>query len=109
MKANELRVGNWVNDESGAIPYQIRPQDFLPLALAQNEGKAKPITLTSEILHKAGFKQNGQFFNIRYLDYTFWTNRFSYKGKAIDNDIKYLHQLQNLYFAITGKELNIEL
>jgi len=23
--------------------------------------------------------------------------------------LKYLHQLQNLYFALTGKELNIEL
>jgi hypothetical protein len=30
-------------------------------------------------------------------------------GQFIPNDVKYLHQLQNLYFALTGEELNINL
>ena len=29
--------------------------------------------------------------------------------KGLMNGIKYLHQLQNLYFALTNRELNIKL
>jgi hypothetical protein len=117
MKANELRVGNWVNDESGAIPYQIRPQDFLPLSLPENEGKAKPITLTAEILVKAGFEEiyKSQMHTTFYKDkvnYYFWHQTArqyaDFMGNQYDN-IQNVHQLQNLYFALTGKELNIEL
>jgi hypothetical protein len=135
MKTNELRVGNWVNDESGAISYQIRPQDFLPLSLPENEVKAKPITLTPEILRKAGFVKydwmDGYFIKTKFGDLMiqFLTHRvclyftnvggdsqgMKMRGKRYvgnintTQNITYLHQLQNLYFALTGKELNIEL
>jgi hypothetical protein len=115
MKANELRVGNWVNDENGVIPYQIRPQDFLPLSLPENEGKANPITLTPEILLKAGFDKMdlGIFESNKYDIYLYYSkeaNGFLFKSRPDGGIIlKHLHQLQNLYFALTGKELKIEL
>ena len=135
MQANELRVGNWVNDESGTIPYQIRPQDFLPLALPENEGKAKPIMITAEILRKAGFTKyqwmDGYFIKTKFGDlmiqflthrvYLYFTNvggdsqGMNMRGKRYvgnintTQNITYLHQRQNLYFALTGEELNIQL
>ena len=108
MKANELRVGNWVNDESGAIPYQIRPQDFLPLSLPENEGKVKPIPLTLEILAKAGFDNfEDGWYSLFDFTWNIYDKVPMWMGVKIN--CHYLHQLQNLYFALTGKELNIEL
>jgi hypothetical protein len=31
----------------------------------------------------------------------------TYSGDNIDLDIKHVHQLQNLYFALTGEELEL--
>jgi hypothetical protein len=86
-----------------------------------------PIPLTPEILDKCGFgyKLNGFNHEFRrgkcegeYLDY-YLLNRHEpasyYKlihviGEVVLVDkIWYLHQLQNLYFALTGEELPINL
>ena len=72
---------------------------------------AKSIPLTEEWLLKFGFlKYKGD-------NKVFWLNDFEFKndlkwifwrGNILKN-IKHVHQLQNLYFALTNKELNITL
>lgn len=76
---------------------------------------AYPMPLTPEILEKCGFdKMNGHAPAIGAYDW-FDNGKFEtvhvYKNwiclKGVDSiPIKYLHQLQNLYYALTGEELN---
>ncbi|MGV8136506.1 MAG: hypothetical protein AB2L20_14955 [Mangrovibacterium sp.] len=76
-----------------------------------------PIELTEELLLKAGFEKIERE---SMLEYNVWANR---DGEEIlfqaddhfchsfiqteRNEIKSLHRLQNLYFALTGEELKI--
>jgi len=82
----------------------------------------KPIPLTEEILLKCGFKKDldGSFQKNDvsiFLDKRFKTNLYLQTNDSNRNfiwfgyecKIQHLHQLQNLYFALTGEELNIEL
>jgi hypothetical protein len=104
MKATEVRVGNWATNSNGDI-FQIDTGAFF--LLHQNkEWDIKPIILTEEWLLKLGFDINipyGWFYRGFKLN-----KNFSYEliGDAIK--IKYVHQLQNLYFALTGEELTIK-
>ena len=78
---------------------------------------AKPIELTEEILLKCGFeKKEFDYFILKYGNNECY---FSYKRNNLElcrnmqttasSKIKYLHQLQNLYFALTNQELTINL
>ena len=86
------------------------------------------IQITKEILLKIGFVEGNQCyknaFSIEILKTDFYLRRCSHDGfywgfnvseKQLDcelNDvqpIKYVHELQNLYFALTGKELDIKI
>lgn len=70
----------------------------------------EPIQLTEEILLKFDFDkiENGTYLNKFYVTivsgyFVFWiTDIYSVA-------IKYVHELQNLYFALTGEELEINL
>jgi hypothetical protein len=74
-----------------------------------------PIPLTEEWLLKFGFKESGRDINIIHwyngviylnsyeLDFNGYWLRY-YRGR-IHCKINYVHQLQNLYFALTGEEL----
>lgn len=75
----------------------------------------KGIPLTSEILEKSGFVniEKGGWLSrmpngiVKYrITGTFYEVMI---GEIIFSHIKHLHQLQNLYFALTGEELKIEL
>ena len=108
MKANELRIGNIVYpfddidlvDESTIIRdcIIIEPKDF------EDTNHLQPITLTEEWLVKFGVKRttgyNEKGIAMLYLktDYFEVECSFTY--------IMYIHSLQNLYFALTGEELN---
>lgn len=131
INANELRIGNWVklfNDDF----YKIH---VISKTVIQVEGgiiggevfkleHTKPIPLTPEILEKCGFRMyceksiktewdNNPRFSYQYLcknDRFIVTHTPSDDADrtfraANDLIVKYLHQLQNLYFALTGEEL----
>lgn len=70
------------------------------------EGMAEGIPLTPEILEKCGFVQtSAATFGNGIIGIYFGEGEYFYNhGKG-----KYLHQLQNLYFALTGEELNCPL
>lgn len=112
MNANELQIGNWIElKNSGFI--KIEADNIGDIV--NNEAIFEPIPLTPEILKKCGFVKkwldNGD--TIRCWDYEL--NEFHLHVLGDDmitfmtRKINYVHQLQNLYFALTGGELNIQL
>lgn len=122
--ANELRVGNWINIPECAINTKVKTIDTQRFAVERDNidlspgenvffyKSANPISLTPEILEKCGFeanKYNDEFkYGLLLLDC-----EYTDKGEfnVVFNDcklplaLKYLHQLQNLYYALTGEEL----
>jgi hypothetical protein len=47
------------------------------------------------------------FFNIRIVNGIFYYNPISEYFDSMKIEIKYVHELQNLYFALTGEEFKI--
>lgn len=75
-----------------------------------------PIPLTEGLLLKCGFVKADCFYYTYRCSFTLWYDNFndgSYNALSgtnhIARNIKYLHQLQNLYYALTGKELEVQL
>lgn len=111
MKANELRICNWFNEFGMPTQADGRFIDRLQNIELRNKIAIDitPIPLTPEILEKAGFvnKDLGNLsYNLAYGDGVCIS--ISFNGTWICY-LTYLHQLQNLYFALTGEELNISL
>lgn len=114
IKANELRLGNWVsNGEKNYTVDACSLYDTATLEYYPIEG----ILLTPEILEKCGFKgnankaikiKNGFDLVVDVFDWFAVINPKNYSS-CYTVDCKYLHQLQNLYFALTGTELEINL
>ena len=128
MITNELRLGNYIYWN---IPYKMETKTIHkvvlinektintnPISLGLDICDYLPIPLTEDWLIKFGFeKTDMDFYNITlpdkykvYLSCTMILGRFevcqSSYGFCVD--CKYVHQLQNLYFALTGKELTIK-
>lgn len=126
IKASELRIGNRLR------PRRVIDADSLPatgyaicaahIAYTEEDLNSDwdPIPLTPEILEKSGFKKvesvhGGEAFTINEvrflkegLDYTLVSEDDDhYAIDRIGKPFHYVHQLQNLYFALTGEELNI--
>ena len=125
MTAQELRIGNYVQDLVGA-PCRVRAINEGGISIKCGGYSAsvemfKPIELTEEVLLKCGFMKNASNDYV-ILDLFKLSLHYSY-GKPVgwmffiksldwiivnrQNSIKYFHQLQNLYFALTNKELEI--
>lgn len=122
MKAEELRIGNLVlqktsNEIRGVDYYDIMHGIKLddPRSLCEWNG-ISPILINEEWLKRFGFKKFWEWGGVYSLTIKnqFIEFRKPYKtGGLCANDqfvnkIKYVHQLQNLYFALTGKELQIK-
>lgn len=127
IQANELRIGNWISYNNNHVqvfelPYLIDIDEgkeaYLVNSVWLNEHK--PIPLTPEILEKCGFEKYTENTGAPINDdIEYWHNQFDVffdvHGALILKDFhfninrpKYLHQLQNLYFALTGTELNYQ-
>ena len=123
MKANELRIGNWVkwnyeeSSDGNAYPveYGYELDD-----IKNNPNIVKPIPLTEEWLEKFGFEQMKLYTG----DNCFVKEKFCVlcDGQLKNYDLRltfdsdqtirikldYVHSLQNLYFALTGEELQTD-
>jgi hypothetical protein len=113
---NEVRIGNWVEIEYSK---EVRYTTIQPSCFSVNIDKFYlPIPLDEDWLLKFGFEKSEELFRldkywvefrnfdscgIRVLFGCFQFQKI-YITKSVDT-IKYVHQLQNLYFAITGSEL----
>jgi len=130
MKAEELRIGNYYKCFDGTIDgyriHQIVLRDFAYIGDAGGDfGNYgfKPIPLTEEWLIKFGFEKKKHIYpdNSKSFDYWFnsWYVRFDidigiiiigrlhFQDYQYLDNIKHVHQLQNLYFALTGTELKL--
>ena len=118
MKETDLRIGNLVNYETlegDVLPNIIDWQDLKWLSEDEQSFNLahSPIPLTEEWLLKFGFKQDETYVSEQnpYLDYIKDEVRismpyFSFEyGDGAFMELKHVHQLQNLYFALTGTEL----
>ena len=116
MKAQELRIGNYVklflNHEDYDV-IQIKIDDLY--YINQKNGIYEPIPLTEEWLEKFGYEWSifhqawhrlGFVFDLSERGvmgyYMHMTKR---NNEIVCPEIIYVHQLQNLYFALTGEEL----
>lgn len=116
MDAKSLRLGNWVLVENdyeevvGINKYEITCRlDETSHGVNQSIKDIKPITLTEEWLIRFGFKLTNQIrdekvYSINgYMDVYVMNNKFSFEPTS--TFIKYVHQLQNIYFSLNEKEL----
>jgi hypothetical protein len=123
LKVNELRIGNLVShygfirrieaihakkkldDKHRIIEFENGVTDFLM--------NVKPIELTEEWLEKFGFQKiDGAFFKLSFLFYGIKVKDdigFHFKKGEFSIKLKYVHQLQNLYFTLVEEELKYEL
>lgn len=136
VTAEELRLGNWLysytifslDDGKAAKEGCISPfrVDLKTLQMIYEQPllvTMKPIPITPEILDKAGFHNypSGSIDrwkkNRLYIESSMWMkDQYRFKWENMDHTgstpitkIKFVHQLQNLYFALTGTELEINL
>jgi hypothetical protein len=104
MEARELRIGNLLITSSGTI---VEVTESTIRGVRLNYLDIKPIPLTEEWLLKFGFEDDNAFFKNRITLYKqdgiFWCDLL---WDCID--VNYVHQLQNLYYALTGEELTIK-
>lgn len=130
MKASELRIGNYLNGKQGPVAVsEIRENNRVKIhdnASSFTVGTCLPfIPLTEEWLLKFGFHLRDGFSNTFQLNvekHQYVCSEITYsekegllrfsngqvKGATLIPHIKYVHQLQNLYFALTGEELTLE-
>lgn len=114
MKPNELRIGNYVNVPHGniQIDHFIKDGCHFTDGCGGTFASLHPIHLTEEWLEKFGFKNfEKDGFRLKWdepmEEYSFIIK--SMQGCEVDcAGVRYVHQLQNLYFALTGKELEIK-
>lgn len=109
--ACELRIGNYVRfDDMCASNFHVL--DEVPKQEDELYIWIEPIPLTEEWLLKFGFEKKG----VNRTRWAFWEidlvedekGIYSFDESRIYIDIKYVHQLQNLYFALTNGELTYE-
>jgi hypothetical protein len=109
MKASELRIGNYVYFEDKLLKFDFE--------MGWNFDYIKPIPLTEEWLLKFGFEKKYQTFEFKGLNidgtvvhFSFdkWRSEYDIENcdyTEVPSDIQHVHQLQNLYFALTNEEL----
>ena len=122
IQANELRIGNYIKE--GFIR-AIYPHTQILTIEVSHYGSvrfvylylAEPIRLTFEIVEKCSFKEYPESSTLQIeseygCEIEFYDGVAKLKdldGGDVGKPILYLHQLQNLYFALTQTELIIKL
>lgn len=123
MKPEELRIGNWVCWPKEKQPNEVQWAHGHWLGVFQNNYPfPEPLPLTEEWLMKFGFKKQEDGDDVDDVHwYEITTNGITLvqgdkKGYLdvflLDHEegvrVQYVHQLQNLYFALTGEELTVK-
>lgn len=128
LKTTDLRIGNLLHSgtvvglaDNGEIKVYDGYSVFSSNSMSEQWRSEQPIELSSDILIKAGFevKKWGEIETIEYdiSDGIYLTKINENVASVVVLYAQgvevyrylYLHQLQNLYFSITGTELNITL
>lgn len=137
MNPTELRLGNFIDYEAtthiitslGESTCNSKWLGYPKDTYLHSYSELKPIVLTEEwFLKFKGFYKDGQYISIDVADYKYcfkyrdWAENWALyqeytdspdpnddgKKHPISFDYKYVHQLQNLYFALMGEELKMK-
>jgi hypothetical protein len=127
MEAKNLRIGNFVKDRENKViridfmEYQesgystkfgqrmfLGEEEVHPLT--EYTDYAIPIEITEECLLKFRFQKRPEFsvYGLinEYGRFSIWLDgRFMIESQVIPKKIKYIHDLQNIYFSLTDNEL----
>lgn len=134
IKASDLRVGNTLQYFIGedGCEWESTTLDWQDIKWAQEKNDNfnlvhKPIPLTPELLEKCGFEWETEKHSHLEMEtvaghlLTFYYDKGileSIQFYTVDSseayfhppdNFRFLHQLQNLYFALTGSELEVNL
>lgn len=127
MKAKELRIGNYVRHDNGNGAFTVEVVGITPKEVTVKYGpgvstitqeEITPLPLTVKTLLKCGFSEVGIYENVYHRgDYRIYLDREANDGLLkyetetyqIEIEVGGVHQLQNLYFALTGEELPVNL
>lgn len=115
MKANELRIGNYVFDINGNVTH-VESVISYGINLRAGDGNGiypddeieflKPIPLSEEWLdHLKDVEVNNSGTICSRGSSIFIGNGNATYDSMFKIDIQYVHELQNLYFCLTGEEL----
>ncbi len=127
MKVNELRIGNLVTEFHSEARITAIGLDYIStdrgITKINKPENITPIPLTEEWLLLLGFKKTitnypigdntefliGDNFELNQSNYLYYLSVEDERGNNnINVCVEYVNQLQNLYFALTGKELSIK-
>lgn len=112
MKANELRIGNWIYNENGQIVSVLATRIVL---CDDRRAIYKPIPITEEWLLKLNFTEvfEGHFESPNEMIIV------SFDPLKVSiicpmpwielEDCQFVHELQNLHFALSKTEINFDL
>lgn len=111
MKVTELRIGNFVKYQNAIIEVNYIIESSVGFGngikfLYEPSYQFEPIELTEEWLLKFAFEKKTHTFVKYPLSIKCQSKYFYYVKTRLE--IKYIHQLQNLYFALTNEELTIK-
>ena len=129
MEAKNFRIGNMIRlFTQDGYELEIRPLKASEIFMVDNHPEStKPVELTKDWLIKFGFTEGNKcyknaysldvlktdfYLRPSYLDGFYWG--FNISDEKLDcelNDVKplkYVHELQNLFFAITRTELELK-
>jgi hypothetical protein len=111
IDARQLRIDNWVLRLGDS--HQWESTDF-----TTDPELFDPIPLTPELLEKIGFSERQHLHDwyrvvqeqtILTIHAGEWLLCPSNSAPCLSGEVRYLHQIQNLFYTLTGEELNIQL
>lgn len=132
IDVRDLRVGNWVYDgERTQFPMYVQTigEDYVYLDFPQNEGdlwestpeELQGIPLTEELLEKIGFYRNELWWRkqdkgyavdvsvgLAYVQIEKWSDSRIH-SRCTCHGVRFVHELQNLFWNITKQQLKVNL
>lgn len=126
INANELRVGNVLlrKNKFDGKPRITRLIGMMIFQAEREPEEFEPIILTPEIFYNCGFSPDSNGWKLKISESLFlWWGNLEQTIRLCSTDVdwscpvylkapiyhfQYLHQLQNLYFALVGEELTIK-
>lgn len=138
IKPEDLRIGNWLQFEDKPVqvesidPLRELPERNLKCSIQIKEwltdkhytytgkwlNRFEPLQLTPEWLENCGFVKDRNGWHLPNTQFSLtdnlfpcWLDRMLWPGGLPDfNNIQlqYVHQLQNMFYTLTGKEIQIK-
>lgn len=121
LKTTELRIGNIITIDGGIYEVVNISKSSFGIELVEestgmrtNGGRRNPIEITKEWLIKLGFYEilkdafRFETFDIEFLHFHNERSCFFITSMClwdVEIHVQYVHQLQNIFFILTGKEL----